>query len=151
VSARESELPRIATDRSPLNSKTQREVASLVGLNVLLVDDETDTLTMFKEALEAAGAVVRAVSNGPDAVREAVQQPPDLLVTDLGLPGMNGYELLRTLRRDHTPAFPAVAVSAYARLDDRSRALDAGFQSHLSKPIDPAALVRALTAALATE
>jgi CheY-like chemotaxis protein len=70
-----------------------------------------------------------------------------VLVTDLGLPGMDGYALLRAIRQDGTqPAFPAVAVSAYARLDDRSRALAAGFQAHVAKPVDPATLVRVLAA-----
>ena len=152
VTDRESELLAVTADRSRLVPHAQPAPASLAGVDVLLVDDEADTLMMFKEALEAAGAVVRAVSTGPDALREAVQRRPDLLVTDLGLPGMDGYELLRTLRGHNShPVFPAVAVSAYARLDDRSRALAAGFQSHVSKPIDPAALVRALAAAVAAE
>ena len=124
---------------------------SLEGLNVLLVDDEEDTLTMFKDALEDAGARVRAVASGADAVREAESWNPDLLVTDLGLPGMDGYELLRLVRgQGAARPYPAVAVSAYARLDDRSRTLEAGFQAHLSKPLDPAALVLALRGVLSS-
>jgi CheY-like chemotaxis protein len=113
------------------------------------VDDEADTLAMFHEALEAAGADVWAVSSAAEAIREADRRPPDLLVTDLGLPGMDGYELLQAIRpRGGSRDFPAVAVSAYARLDDRSRALAAGFQAHVSKPIDPALLVRVLALTL---
>ena len=122
---------------------------SLAGVNVLLVDDEHDALTMFRDALEDAGASVRAVANAADALRESDAWQPDLLVTDLALPGMDGYELLRALRSKASPAAcPAIAVSAYARLDDRSRALAAGFQAHVAKPVDPAALVRTLRAAL---
>ena len=122
---------------------------SLAGVHILLVDDEPDTLTMFRDALEGSGARVRAAANGPDALSVTESWSPDLLVTDLGLPGMDGYELLRTLRARMTGRhFPAVAVSAYASLDDRSRTLAAGFQAHVAKPIDPAALVQALAAAL---
>ena len=122
---------------------------SLAGLNILLVDDEADTLTMFRDALEAAGAQVKALASGAEAVREMERWRPDLVVTDLGLPGMDGYALLKTIREmvAHRNV-PAVAVSAYARPEDRSRALAAGFQAHLAKPIDPAALIRALAAAV---
>jgi CheY-like chemotaxis protein len=121
---------------------------SLIGLNVLLVDDEEDSLTMFRDALENAGASVRAVSSGAAALQEAGNWKPDLLVTDLGLAGMDGYELLQTIRANGSAVYPAVAVSAYARLDDRSRALSAGFQVHLAKPVDPAELVLALRTVL---
>ena len=123
---------------------------SLVGLKILLVDDEPDTLEMFHDALEAAGANVRAAATGPAALAVAETWPPDLIVTDLGLPGMDGYELLAAIRTKRpASACPAVAVSAYARLDDRSRALAAGFQAHVAKPIEPPALVSILCSALA--
>jgi PAS domain S-box-containing protein len=122
---------------------------SLAGLKILLVDDEEDALTLFEDALEDAGATVRAAVSGPAALDIIQQWQPDLLVFDLGLPGMDGYELLAAVRRDHSAmACPAVAVSAYARLDDRSRALAAGFQAHVAKPVDPAALVLVLRGAL---
>jgi CheY-like chemotaxis protein len=118
---------------------------SLGGLEILLVEDEPDTLTMFRDALENAGARVRAVGTAADALRVTETWRPDLLVTDLGLPGMDGYDLLQAMRRRSVhPVFPAVAVSAYASVDDRTRALAVGFKAHLAKPIDPAALVRAL-------
>jgi PAS domain S-box-containing protein len=152
------QLPRVSDDDGAANdpaaftmrTKVQPSALppSLVGLNILLVDDEEDTLTMFRDALENAGACVRAVSSGATALREAGSWKPDILVTDLGLPGMDGYELLRTIREGPASACPAVAVSAYARLDDRSRSLAAGFQAHLAKPVDPSALVLALLAVL---
>jgi PAS domain S-box-containing protein len=120
---------------------------SLDGLEILLVDDEPDTLTMFRDAFEAAGARVRTATSAPEALQLAQAWCPDLLVSDLGLPGMDGYELLRTLRACMPQTFPAVAVSAYASTDDRERALAVGFRAHYAKPIDPAALVRALTSA----
>jgi CheY-like chemotaxis protein len=82
-----------------------------------------------------------------DAIRENDREPPDLLVTDLGLPGLDGFGLLHAVRTKR-PNVLAVAVTAYARYDDRVRTLAAGFQAHLAKPIDPHALVRALAAAL---
>lgn len=134
----------------PANDRRIPSIAGpipLDGVDILLVDDEGDTLTMFRESLEAAGAKVRAVMTAADALREYEERAPDLLVTDLGLPGMDGFELLQILR-SRNPTLPAVAVTGYARLDDRVRALGAGFQAHFSTPIDPSAFVRALAATM---
>jgi CheY-like chemotaxis protein len=120
---------------------------SLAGVDVLLVDDDEDTLALFRESLESAGAAVRAVTSAADALRANTDRPADLLVADLALPTMDGFELLRAIRATN-PCIPAVAVTAYARLDDRARSLAAGFQAHVSKPIDPAAFVRTLIAAV---
>jgi PAS domain S-box-containing protein len=117
---------------------------SLHGVKVLLVDDEQDTLSMFRDTLEAAGADVVAAATGQAAVQALNTWQPDLLVTDLALPGMDGYELLAAVRQQTRKELPAVAVSAYARLDDRARALAAGFQEHVAKPVDPADLIAAL-------
>jgi PAS domain S-box-containing protein len=119
----------------------------LDGVDILLVDDDQETLALFRDALEAAGARVRAVTTAADAIREHGERVPDLLVTDLALPGIDGLELLQRIRAT-TPGTPAVAVTGYARFGDRARALGAGFQAHVSKPIDPAAFVRALAAAV---
>jgi PAS domain S-box-containing protein len=156
-------LPRVAEQASGGDERTNETPwlgahdpsstapASLVGLGILLVDDEEDTLTLFRDALEQAGARVRAVSSGQAALEVMEEWRPDLLVTDLGLPGMDGYELLQAIRSTHAQAAcPAVAVSAYARLDDRSHALAAGFQAHVAKPVDPAGLVTALHCALSS-
>ena len=122
---------------------------SLAGLKILVVDDEPDTLELFHDALEGAGADVRSASTGPEALAVTETWPPDLVVTDLGLPGMDGYELLAAIRTKRpATACPAVAVSAYARLDDRSRALAAGFQAHVAKPIEPPTLVSILRSTL---
>jgi CheY-like chemotaxis protein len=120
----------------------------LDGVDILLVDDDEDTLTLFRDSLEAAGARVRTVMTAADALREYDVRPPDLLVTDLGLPGTDGLELLQIIRTK-SPNMPAVAVTGYARLGDRARAMGAGFQAHVSKPIDPASFVQALAAAMA--
>jgi len=119
----------------------------LDGVDILLVDDEEDTLALFRESLEAAGATVRAVASAVEALRANEDRPAGLLVTDLGLPIMDGFELLQAIRAAN-PGIPAVAVTSYARLDDRGRSLAAGFQAHIAKPIDPTAFVQTLIAAL---
>jgi len=121
----------------------------LSGVDVLLVDDEADTLMLFKTTLEARGARVRPAATAAEAIAIADEWRPRLLVSDLGLPGIDGYELLRAIRaKTAHRTLAAVAVSAYARPDDRARALAAGFDAYVSKPVDPAELVRTLTAVL---
>ena len=149
VDAEESVLSQATTRDHITGSVPGAESVSLTGIDVLLVDDEEETLTLFRESLEAAGAAVRAVTSATDAVRENRERPADLLVTDLTLPTMDGFELLRAIRATN-PTIAAVAVTAYARLDDRSRSLAAGFQGHVSKPIDPSAFVRTLVRVVRT-
>ena len=121
----------------------------LAGVDVLLVDDEADTLMMFKTTLEAHGARVRPAATAAEAIAIADEWRPRLLVSDLGLPGIDGYELLRAIRaKTAHRTLAAVAVTAYARPDDRARVLAAGFDGYVSKPVDPAELVRTLAAVL---
>src|SRR5262249_39997147 len=135
---------------TPLSEVAHAGSVSLAGVDILVVDDEEDTLALFRESLEAAGATVRAVTSAAAACGENEERSRDLLVADLALPGMDGFELLRAIRATN-PGVAAVAVTAYARLDDRARSLAAGFQAHVSKPIDPRAFVRTLMTALRTE
>jgi PAS domain S-box-containing protein len=122
----------------------------LAGVDVLLVDDEADTLLLFKTALEAHGARVRPASTAAEALGIAAEWRPRLLVSDIGLPGIDGYTLLQSIREKTAHrTLIAVAVTAFARPDDRARALAAGFQSHVAKPVDPSDLVRTLAAVLA--
>jgi signal transduction histidine kinase/DNA-binding response OmpR family regulator len=123
----------------------------LHGLDILVVDDQADALELVRQLLESAGATVRTVAGGHDALREFDTRRPDLLVTDLGLPGMDGYDVLRQVRArqgKYGGFVPAVAVTAYARQDDRAKSLAAGFNAHIAKPIDPATFVSALIAAV---
>jgi CheY-like chemotaxis protein len=129
------------------------EPNSLAGLTVLAVEDQPDMLEYLRRVLEEQGArVIAATSSAEalDAVRNAwVDGGLDLFVSDLGLPGMDGYELIRHVRevlRLGPAELPAVAVTAFARSEDRKRALDAGFQAHLSKPYQVAQLVSVLNA-----
>jgi len=122
---------------------------SLAGLRVLVVDDDADATTLMREVLEAAGASVASAKSGAEALRVLASTTADVLVTDIGMPGMDGFEFVAELRRSPDQALrnlPAAALTAYARSEDRTRALKQGFQMHLAKPIDPAELVAAVTA-----
>jgi CheY-like chemotaxis protein len=145
ISALPGEAARLAAaGRPPIRPRC------LSGVTVLVVDDEEHALELFQETLENAGATVRTAKSGADASRACAAARPDLLVTDLGLPQMGGYELshrIRALAAADGHVTPAVAVTAYARLDDRARSLAAGFQEHLAKPLDPELLVAAVAAA----
>src|SRR4029078_4442898 len=112
----------------------------------LAVDDERDSLNLLRTVLEAAGAIVRTVGNGPDALDAIRAEPGDVLIADIGMPGMDGLQLIRALRQMEEPArsMPAAAPTAYARAHDPNTALASGFQMHLVKPIDPLELIVAV-------
>ena len=138
---------------TPRSAATDTAIATaagrLAGVTVLLVEDDADTLALFTTALEAEGARVRTAGTPADALALVGHWRPDLLVSDIGLPGMDGYELLHAIRsRVDGHALATVAVSAYARPDDRARALAAGFHAHVTKPVDPSDLVKTLAATL---
>jgi PAS domain S-box-containing protein len=115
----------------------------LAGLRVLVVEDEDDARELTRQILESLGARVTAVSNTPAALAAFDLERPDVIVSDLGMPGQDGYELIRQLRIREAALgglTPAAALTAQARSEDRKRALMAGFQSHLAKPVDPVEL-----------
>ena len=115
---------------------------------VLLVEDNPDGAETLSTLLRLAGHEVRVATDGPTAVAAAADYRPDVAVVDIGLPGMDGYEVARRLRADPaTSGAMLVAATGYGRDDDRRRAIDAGFDHHLVKPIDPAALERVVSAA----
>jgi PAS domain S-box-containing protein len=119
----------------------------LRGLEVLIVDDEEDAREMLRATLEACGVCVRVASSAADCLEQLAQSCPDLLVSDIGMPGRDGYSLIeqvRTLPRQQGGELPAVALTAYARAEDRTRALLAGFNGHLPKPVDPVELLAVL-------
>ena len=125
-------------------------VRPLTGLDVIVVDDDQDNLELVRQLLENAGATARVTGNAHEALREFERRQPDLLVADIGMPDMDGCELLRQIRhRTGTGRHvPAVAVTAYARSDDRLRTRSAGFEHHIPKPIDPQTFIATLTAAV---
>ncbi|MGE0132936.1 MAG: ATP-binding protein [Blastocatellales bacterium] len=119
--------------------------SALGGVRILVVDDEFDTREVLGAMLARYGAEVRAVESAAEAIRVLVKWNPDVLVSDVGLPGEDGYELIKKVRALHANqggAIPAIALTAYAGSQDRQRALSNGFQTHLAKPIEPVQLAR---------
>lgn len=116
----------------------------LDGVKVLVLDDEADARELIGHVLRECGAEVASAGSANEALALLDATRPDVVVSDVGMPDTDGYEFvhrLRSLSPAHGGATPAVAVTAFARAEDRSRALDAGFQVHLSKPIEPHQLV----------
>jgi PAS domain S-box-containing protein len=123
------------------------ETAAAVGdLAILLVDDDLDTLEALRLALESRGAHVRTAENVGAALAAWDAARPDILVSDISMPGENGYDLIRAIRARDGVHTPAVAITGLVAKEDRAAALAAGFDEHLSKPIDPESLVRAIGA-----
>jgi signal transduction histidine kinase/ActR/RegA family two-component response regulator len=116
----------------------------LVGLTVLVVDDEPDARAMVTAVLTQCGATVTTASSVEDALRAIESEAPDILLSDIGMPGEDGYSLMRRVRalpRARGGAMPAACLTGYATTEDRRRALGAGFNMHLAKPIEPAELL----------
>ena len=116
---------------------------SLNGIRVLLVDDEPDNREFLICVLEQYDAVVRAAASGAEALKTLLEWQPDILVSDIGMPEMDGYELIRQVRALPLPGgqMLAIALTAYAGEVDRQQALSAGFNQHVAKPVDPDQLV----------
>ena len=114
----------------------ERQIGAL-RLRVLVIEDSLDTLSMLKLWLSTYGCEVMIASEAMEGVRLATESPPDLVISDIGMPEVDGYELMRTLRK--TPGLehvPAIALTGYARDEDRNLALEAGYNAHISKPAD---------------
>jgi PAS domain S-box-containing protein len=124
---------------------------ALDGTHVLVVDDEPDARDVLVALFAQCGAVVAAAGSAADALRAVADHRPDVLVSDVAMPGADGYDLIREVRAlppERGGQVPAVALTAYARSEDRDRALAAGFHAHVPKPVEPARLAR-LVAGLA--
>jgi CheY-like chemotaxis protein len=121
----------------------------LTGVRVLVVEDEDDTRELLATALEQCGAEVASASSAAEALASFDRLPPDVLVSDLAMPDEDGFSLIRKVRSREAGQggdVPAAALTAYARTEDRVRALTSGFQKHLPKPIDPSDLIAAVAA-----
>jgi CheY-like chemotaxis protein len=143
--------PQQPTDRQPEPENS----LDLAGLRLLIVDDELDARELLMAMLEQRGAKVIAVSSAAEAIEllacASNGSLPDVLVSDIGMPGEDGLELIRKVRaleHDRGGSIPAVALTAYARADDRARVLSAGFQCHVATPVEPSTLA-AVVAGLA--
>ncbi len=116
----------------------------LQALRILVVDDDRDSREMMIVALEAEGAEVVAVESVQSALTALSDWQPDLLISDIRMPDSDGYSFLQTLR-SQSLSFPAIAVTAFASKEDRQEALAAGYQDHLTKPIDLELLYSTIT------
>lgn len=132
-----TEVPRAASTQVPANAPSP---VRLDGLRVLVVDDEADSLGLVRETLREWGAEVHTAGSAAEALEKFATVRPDVLVSDIGMPGEDGYALLRkirTLSATHGGRTPAVALTAYARAEDAQRAFAAGYQMHVAKPASP--------------
>ncbi len=117
----------------------------LQGIRALVVDDEPDSRKFVTFVLEQAGAEVKTVASGIEALDVLPQFAPSILLSDIGMPDLDGYILIRQIRQSsQSNSIPAIALTAYAGEIDQKRAISAGFQQRLSKPIDPEYLVTAV-------
>jgi len=131
-----------------------RSTQLLSGVNVLIVDDDSDTLKLMTTALTKRQANVTAVSSAGEAILAITRKRPDVLVSDIAMPDEDGYgliEKIRLLENGETENIPAVAISAYAKDEDRKRALSAGFQLYLAKPVELAELISVVARAAKRE
>jgi signal transduction histidine kinase/ActR/RegA family two-component response regulator len=141
VSQEPREHPRTET-LAPLKG-----LRSLAGIRVMAVDDEEDALGLLRVVLEAAGAEVFAIASAPDALKRLADLRPDVIVVDLGMPQIDGFEFIERVRTSsdgHIRDIPAAALTAFARSEDRTKALERGFEMHLAKPVEPGELVAAI-------
>jgi CheY-like chemotaxis protein len=116
----------------------------LAGVKVLLVDDATDTLDVLQQILQHSGATIMAASSAGKALALLEHERPDVIVSDIGMPDVDGFELMRRIRRRSAGAggaIPAIALTAFTRQDDRNKAMQAGFNDYLAKPVEPASLL----------
>ncbi|HTL88408.1 MAG TPA: PAS domain-containing protein [Leptolyngbya sp.] len=115
--------------------------SSLSGIRVLVVDDDSDTRDFLTFLLEMHGAIVTSVDSALEAIQSIEQSSPDILLSDIGMPEMDGYALMEAIRHSKHRSIPAIALTAYASEFDRTQALAAGFQHHITKPIDSDAVI----------
>jgi PAS domain S-box-containing protein len=129
-----------ARDLLPPDDSTDR----LDGLSILVVDDEADTRDLLKQGLEYCGATVKVVASAAEAIDALQVSIPDVLISDIGMPGTDGYDFIRKVRKLpplRGGKLPAIALTAYTRIEDRLQALRAGYDMHVPKPVELTELV----------
>jgi CheY-like chemotaxis protein len=130
--------------RSENNEEAQSRSCH-TGKRILVIEDNRDSADILRLLLECYGYQVAVAYTGPDGVKAAEQYQPDMVLCDIGLPGLDGYGVARQLRDNPATAHAVlIAVTAYGRDEDRHRSYEAGFEHHLVKPVDPDVLQRVL-------
>lgn len=133
------------------NSRSSESSFDLNGIQVLVVDDESDSREFVAFVLEQAGADVITATTADEALKMLMQSQPDVLLSDIGMPDTDGYMLIqqvRALPKEQGGQVTAIALTAYAGDFNQQQALSAGFQQHVSKPVEPEVLVRAIASLL---
>jgi signal transduction histidine kinase/ActR/RegA family two-component response regulator len=135
------------------NGDSVTKPETLSGLRILVVDDDADTLRMMTTALTKRHATVTAVSSAREALKAVKKNRPDVLVSDIAMPDEDGYGLIRKIRAldKESQPIPAVAITAYAKEEDRNRALSSGFQVYIAKPVEVSELVSVVAKAARRE
>jgi PAS domain S-box-containing protein len=142
--------PRVHPTASAEKNNECEEI-DLKSVKLLVIDDEPDARSLVKRLLEECSATVVLAGSAADALREFDAAKFDLLISDIGMPGQDGYDLIREIRRREAGRerkTPAIALTAFARGEDRRRAMLAGYQSHIAKPVEPAELIAAVATLL---
>ena len=137
--SQESPYPAVAVNDVPID-----HVGNIAGVKVLVVDDEADTRTLVRRLLEDRKAVVVVAATVEEAVSRLKEDRPDVLVSDIGMPGEDGYALMRRVRKlpaEQGGKTPAIALTAYAQSEDRMKSVVAGYQHHVAKPVEAAELI----------
>jgi CheY-like chemotaxis protein len=132
---------------APLAVALEFKAVDLAGIKVLVVDDEVDARELIKRVLMECGAEVLTAGSAVQALELLERERPDVLLSDIGMPDIDGYELMRRVRALGARV-PAIALTAFARSEDRTRALRAGFLQHVSKPVEPSELVATIASVL---
>jgi CheY-like chemotaxis protein len=147
----ETETERRHPRLTPKRLGTADVDVDIKGIRVLLVDDEKDARALVTNLLENCHAVVTSVESANDAVTLLQESKFDLLISDIGMPGEDGYSLIKRVRSLGPSAggdIPAIALTAYARFEDRVKAIASGFQMHVAKPVEPIELITMVAAAV---
>ncbi|WP_208277550.1 hybrid sensor histidine kinase/response regulator [Massilia oculi] len=124
----------------------------MAGMTVLVIDDELDSLELVQQVLAASDATILTATGAPEALRLVEARRPDLVISDIGMPLVDGFEMIRRIRSmpdRETAGVPAIALTAFSRREDQQRALEAGFDDYLAKPVAPATLLQTVAAIVA--
>lgn len=137
-----ADIPRVHPT-AEIETRENVALPMLSGVHAVVVDDESDARDLLRMVLENQGCKVTTFGSAPEALAALKHTKPTVLICDVGMPGMDGYQLIRQLRAEETRGerIPALALTAFARAEDRKRSLVAGYQSHLVKPFDVGELV----------
>jgi len=146
-------VPTQSTKPAPMPVPASKPLeANLSGTRILVVDDEADGREMLTRMLQSWGAEVRAAGSADEAIEALNGETPDLMISDIGMPRVDGYELMRRIRAMQAPeqsGLPAIALTAFARGEDAAKARQAGYGVHLPKPVDPTRLFSTIASVLA--